>query len=160
MEFSLIGENILKGLYKNTNQPIEMTVNLTTAHQDKVLNILREGGKITSWFNENVGIWENSLSDQDLNDFPIRNDTIKKLERLGFIKEMLDFPSMGINTWHINKEGKRWLEDNHYPLTQAELPNQPKDNSKSSNIRSTPEWWKDLYTDSNGQCYSDADPGL
>lgn len=23
-----------------------------------------------------------------------------------------------------------------------------------------PQWWTDLYTDANGNCYSDADPGL
>jgi hypothetical protein len=33
---------------------------------------------------------------------------------------------------------------------------------KSDNyyINKTHEWWNDLYTDANGQCYSDADPGL
>jgi hypothetical protein len=24
----------------------------------------------------------------------------------------------------------------------------------------TPDWWNNLYTDANGQCFSDADPGL
>ena len=24
----------------------------------------------------------------------------------------------------------------------------------------TPDWWYDLYTDANGNCFSDADPGL
>lgn len=93
-----------------------MNIHLTTKGQDRVLNILRSGGKIVSYFEDR---WYNSLCDVDHNTYHIRNDTIRRLENMGFIREYLDTPALGINEWKITRLGIEWLEAVGVPPLQT-----------------------------------------
>lgn len=95
-----------------------MNIQLTTKHQDWVLSILYNGGKIQSFISdESRGktwpLYHNVLSDLYLNDYVIKSNTIKKLEELGFIKLFSDKPALYIDTYEITELGKHWVKDNH-----------------------------------------------
>lgn len=91
-----------------------MNLNLTTAHQDRVLNILRSDGNLIFDYEAQDGYM---LTDEQGNTETVRSDTVRKLIKLHFLVERIDFPTIGIWSYHLTKLGKEWLEANkieHY----------------------------------------------
>lgn len=61
--------------------------------------------------------------------------------------------------WVFN--GKVWRADGYRERTTPELIEYiRKFRPKAAIAPRPPEWWKDLYTDASGNCFSDADSGL
>ena len=56
----------------------------------------------------------------------------------------------------VNSEVER-LKKEIQELSKVEIHEKPK---PTRNFNSPPNWWIDLYTDGNGNCFSDADSGL
>jgi hypothetical protein len=86
-------------------------MNLTTPYQDMVLNILRSDGKIV-FYNDNGVERCAGLCCGNGDTISIRQDTIRRLVELKFIKFHCDRPALGIDTYLITKLGIEWLEAN------------------------------------------------
>lgn len=106
---------------------------LTTEHQDKVLNIMRSGGIIVEWWENNVS--KAHLSTNKGDTLSIRKDTIARLTELEFIKCAYDHPAIDLNTYTITKLGIHWLTANHIESLTGTTPCEGKQHNPECKIK-------------------------